>query len=176
MIKTYKAVGVVLRQINLGEADRLLTIFTQQQGKLRLMAKGVRRLTSRKRGHLEAFTLVSLSCVAAKNLDLITEAATINNFPVLRKNLNRVRIAYLFAELIDQLTAENQENSAVYHLLIRSLSQLNAAVAPQNLILNFEQKLLEILGFGLPQTISQEALEAHIYAITEKTLNAKKIK
>ena len=176
MIRTYKALGVVLRQINFGEADRLLTVFTKQYGKLRLMAKGVRKTTSRKRGHLEVFSHASLACVTGKNIDLITEAETINHYPFLGKNLNRVRIAYLFAELIDQLTAENQENQEVYYLLNEAFSQLNSLKAPQDLIINFEKKLLQSLGFGLPSTLTREALEDHINSITDKNINSNKLK
>lgn len=149
MIRTYKTLGVVLRQVNIGEADRILTVFTKDYGKLRLVAKGVRKLTSRKRGHLELFSQASLVCAKAKNLDLITEAEAINNFPRLRRNLNRVRIAYLFCELVNDLTGENQEHREVYELLRDALSQLNGVAAGSNLIVKFESRLLELLGFGL---------------------------
>ena len=176
MIRIYKTTGIVLNQVNFSEADRLLTIFTRDFGRLRLLAKAVRKLSSRKRGHLELFSLVKICCVKGKNLDLITEAETINNFSNLRRNLNRVRIAYLLCELINDLTAENQEHEDVYNLFLLYLIQLNSAVAPKNLIFNFEKSLLELLGFGLPVTLTQSALESHISSITEKPLNSKKIK
>lgn len=176
MIKTYKTVGIVLNQKNFSEADRLLTIFSLHQGKLKLLAKGVRKLSSRKRGHLELFSHAKIVCAKGKNLDLITEAETVNNFPNLRGNLNRVRIAYLLCELVNDLTAENQEHEDVYNLLWLYLIQLNSTVAPKNLILNFEKSLLELLGFGLPRILTQSSLEAHILSITEKPLNSKKIR
>lgn len=176
MIKTYKTVGIVLNQKNFFEADRLLTVFTKDSGRVRLLAKSVRKLNSRKRGHLELFSQVKIVCAKGKNLDLITEAETINNFPYLRQNLNRVRIAYLLCELVNDLTAENQEHEDVYNLLLFYLTQLNSTVAPKNLIFIFEKSLLEFLGFGLPRTLSQSSLEAHISSITEKPLNSKKIR
>lgn len=176
MIKIYKTVGIVLNQKNFSEADRLLTVFTKDFGRLRLLAKSVRKLTSRKRGHLELFSQIKIVCVKGKNLDLIIEAETINHFPLLRQNLNRVRIAYLFSELVNDLTAENQEHNDVYELILNNLFLLNSSTVPRNFILNFEKQLLQILGFGLPSTLTQSSLETHISSITEKPLNSKKIR
>lgn len=176
MTKAYKAVGLVLKQLNFGEADRLLTIFTREFGLIRLLAKGVRKTTSRKSGHLELFSHVKLACVKGKNLDLIIEADLLNNFFTLRQNLNRVRIAYLFSELVNELSAENQEHEDVYQLLVSTLTQLNSPAAPANLILNFEKSLLKILGFGLPEKQDQLSLETYISSITEKPIRSKKIR
>lgn len=180
MNRSYKTFGIVLKQKNFGEADRLLTLFTKHYGKISLLAKGVRKLTSRKRGHLELFSQAKIVCAKGKNLDLILEAETINNFSHLRQNLNRVRIAYLFCELVNELTAENQEHEDVYDLLLSYFTQLDSTNASKDLIFNFEKSLLEILGFGLPAGASAKAgcqvLEAYISSLTEKPLNSKKIK
>lgn len=176
MIRSYKVQGIVLKRLNFSEADRLITIYTKHHGKLSLLAKGVRKPTSRKKGHLELFTLAKLQVAKTKSIDLITEADTIDNFSSLRKNLNRVRIAYLLSELIDKLTAEGQDQEEVFDLLKQNFETLNSKIAPKNFILNFETHLLQLLGFGLPTTISRKSLESHIYTITEKPLNSKKIK
>ena len=173
---SYKAEAIVLKRTNLGEADRLVTVFSKHSGKLVLLAKGIRRLTSRKKGHLELFNRVKLQVANGKNLDIVTEAETINNFSNLRRNLNRVRIAYLLLELVDKLTAENQEHREVYALLCENLSQLNGNSASNNLIADFETQLLTWLGFGLPNHHDRASLEAHILTIIEKPLNSKKLK
>jgi len=173
--RTFRTSAIILKRSNLNEADRLITVFSQNQGKLKLIAKGIRKLTSRKKGHLELFTLSKLLIAKTKTLDIVTEAQTIKGFPELRKNLNRVRIAYLLAELVDKLTPENQDHPEIYHLLIENFSKLNSNKAPKNLILDFEINLLKILGFGLPKTITRQSLESHIAGIIEKPLNSKKI-
>jgi len=175
MIRSYKTFGIVLNQRNYSEADRLLTIFTKTYGRLSLLAKSVRKPSSRKRGHLELFSLVKIMVIKTKGLDLISEAEAVNNFSHLRQNLNRIRIAYLFCELVNQLTAENQENESVYDLLLNSLIQLNSPVASRDLIISFEKKLLELLGFGLPTKLDRTSLENYISGITEKPLHSKKI-
>jgi DNA repair protein RecO (recombination protein O) len=176
MLRSYKLEAIVVKRKNLGEADRLVTVFSREQGKRSLLAKGIRRLTSRKKGHLELFNQVSLQIAKGRNLDLITEAAAINHFSRLRQNLNRVRIAYLLLELVDKLTAENQEHEAVYDLLGETLGQLDGDAASNNLIVDFEIRLLTLLGFGLPPRLDRASLENHILAITEKPLNSKNLK
>lgn len=176
MTRSYKTEAIVLKRINFGEADRLVTVFSKLNGKQKLVAKGIRKITSRKKGHLELFTQVQLQVAKGKNLDLITEAATINSFPKLRHNLNRVRIAYLLAELVDQLTAENQEQIGVYQLLVSAFSSLNSASASKDFIVNFEKELLTQLGFGLPARHDRVSLESHIFNIIERPLHSKKIK
>jgi len=174
--RTYRTEGIIIKRTNFGEADRLLTVFTKHKGKLKLIAKGVRRLNSRKKGHLELFSQTRLFMAKGKNLDIITEAETINNFPSLRKNLTQVQTAYLFCELIDQLTAENQAHPKVYQLLTNSLTHLNRQPTSINhLIIFFEKNLLQLLGFGLPKTISRQTLEIHIISITEKPLKSLKL-
>ncbi|MEA3354871.1 MAG: DNA repair protein RecO, partial [Patescibacteria group bacterium] len=138
MIRSYKLQTIVLKRINFSEADRLITVFSKNNGKVVLIAKGVRKLTSRKKGHLELFTHVKFQVAKTKGLGIITEAETINNFPNLRKNLNRVRIAYLLAELIDRMTAEWQEQEEVFDLLLKSFHTLNSKTATKDFILNFE--------------------------------------
>lgn len=165
----------MLKRVNWGEADRLVTVFSRKGGKLRLLAKGIRRLSSRKKGHLELFNQLKLQVAVGKNLDLVTEAETINNFPQLRRNLNRVRIAYLLLELVDKLTAENQEHEEVYTLLTDTLSQLDSDTASKNLIVEFEIKILQLLGFGLPARSDRASLETHILEIIETPLNSNNI-
>ncbi|MBU1085072.1 MAG: DNA repair protein RecO [Candidatus Beckwithbacteria bacterium] len=177
MNRSYKLEAIILKRINFSEADRLVTVLSKTRGKVVLVAKGVRKLTSRKKGHLELFTHAKLQVVKTKGLGIITEAETINNFPNLRKNLNRVRIAYLLAELIDKMTAEGQEQQEVFELLFDSLATLNSKSATKNFILNFEKQLLEFLGFGLPNPpITQQRLETHIFTIIDHPLNSKKIR
>ena len=77
MIRSYKATAIILKRTNFSEADRLITIFTKKHGKLTLIAKGIRKLTSRKKGHLELFTLAQLQIAKTKSIDIITEAATV---------------------------------------------------------------------------------------------------
>src|SRR6476469_7490501 len=88
--RVYRAEAVVLRTRRLGDADRILTLFTPNLGKIDAVAKGVRKQTSRKAGHLEPRTLTSLLLAHGRSLDLVTDTQTIDSFLPLREDLERL--------------------------------------------------------------------------------------
>lgn len=176
MNRTFKTEGIVLRRRNFGEADKLLTIFTKHYGKITLVAKGVRRTTSRKAGSLEPFTQVNLLVAKGKSLDIITETETIDSFSYWRKNLTKVAVAFYFCELVDKLTAEGQENMAVYKLLTEFLGKIDKTDL-KFLVRDFEEKFLRELGFGVPKLLENQSgsLRGYIESISERKINSPKI-
>lgn len=176
MDRTCKTEGIILKRINYGEADRILTIYTKHYGKIRALAKGVRRITSRKGGNVELFNQAVLFFNKGKNLDLLTEAQVINSFKSWRRDLKKVAVAYYFCELVDKLTPEEQPNQAVFQLLSRYLSKIGTASLPE-LTRSFEKALLKELGFGVPEELrkSPGSLKSYIESIIEKKLNSQEI-
>lgn len=178
MERTYKTQAIILTRKNFGEADRILTIFTKHYGKLRVRAPGVRRIISRKAPHLELFNLAGLFLVQGKNLDIVTEAETIDNFPRIRKDLKKVSVAYLFCELIDGLCPEKQENREVFSLLIAALKELEVGhddnIYYQSEI--FANKLLQISGY-LPKDriLKGDELENFMENILEREIKSKSL-
>ncbi|MBU3957142.1 DNA repair protein RecO, partial [Patescibacteria group bacterium] len=171
MDRTYKTEGIILKRINYGEADRILTIYTKHYGKIRALAKGVRRITSRRGGNVELFNQAVLFLNKGKNLDLLTEAQVVNSFKSWRRDLKKVTVAYYFCELVDKLTPEEQPNQAVFQLLSRYLGKIGTAILPE-LTRSFEEALLRELGFGVPEELrrSSNSLRDYIESITEKKL------
>ncbi|PIV01270.1 DNA repair protein RecO [Candidatus Shapirobacteria bacterium CG03_land_8_20_14_0_80_39_12] len=145
----YKSEGVVLKRSNFGEADRLVTIFTKHYGKLTFVAKGVRRVTSKKGGSLEIFNMISFLAAKGRGMDILTEAETIETFSGWRKNLEKVAAAYEICEILDKLTAEASEQKEVYEFLVSSLKKINET--EENLLSaqidSFGGNLLKLLGF-----------------------------
>lgn len=176
MKRTFKTEGIVIKRANYGEADRILTFYTKHYGKLRAMAKGVRRLTSRKGGNVELFNDVIIFLVKGKNLDIVTEVQVIDVFKTWRKNLIKVGVAYYFCELVDKLTPEEQPNQQVFRLLKDALGQISKREL-RHLVLGFERELLDELGFGVPQELreAKESLKPYIESITEKEINTPRI-
>jgi len=175
-MRSYKTEGIVLKRINYGEADCILTIYTKHYGKIRAIAKGVRKLTSRKAGSLELFNNVVLFLVKGKNLDIITEAQVVNLFRYWRKDLLRVGVAYYFCELTDKLTPDEQPNQEIFNLLKDYLSKLSRS-SLSDLIKSFEKDILIDLGFGIPKEWENEkgSLKPYIESITEKKINSSEI-
>lgn len=140
--------GVVLRRRDYSEADRVLTVFTPNLGKQELIAKGIRKTTSRKAGHLELFTHVSMLVAQARTWDIITEAATIESFRHLRHDLNGISRASYVAELIDVFGEASDDSAHLWDLLLLALRELDAGEADADLLVRwFELHLLSLAGF-----------------------------
>jgi DNA repair protein RecO (recombination protein O) len=145
--RIYRTEAIVLSRMEFGEADRILTIFTPRHGKLRIIAKGVRRPTSRLGPHLEYFTHSHLMMAKGRDLDLVTGAETIDPFLPIRSNLEALGHASHMAELLNRLTEERQENIRAFDLLVRSLRLLAEGVDPFAVTRHYEMALLGIVGF-----------------------------
>ena len=107
--------------MDLGEADRIVTLFSRDEGKMRAVAKGVRRTTSRSAGHLEPFTLSDVLLAVGRELDVISQADTLDAFRGIREDLVLTTHAYYLAELVDLLTEDRTENRAVFDVLVEGL-------------------------------------------------------
>ena len=145
-MRGFKTEGIILKRKNFGEADRILTVFTLSRGKISVVAKGVRRVTSRRSGNVELLNRVSMFLYQAKGLPILTEAESLDTYPKIKMDLRLSTYAYHIIELIDKLTAENQENRSLYTELIEVLRRLEKNPR-QILIRSFEAKILSNLGF-----------------------------
>ena len=145
--RSYHTQAIVLSHIEYGEADRILKLFTLEKGKISAIAKGVRKIRSRKAGHLEPFTHANLFLAIGRNLDIITQAETINPFLGLRENLERVAFASYVMELLDRFTYEEGQNIGIFRLLANTLSRLETQKNIETVVHYFELRLLDLLGF-----------------------------
>lgn len=141
-----KVEGIILKRKDLGEADRILTVLTYQKGKISVLAKGVRKITSRRAGNVELLNRSILYLHQAKSFLILTEAQTIDTYPKLKDDLTLSTYAFHIIELVDKLTAENQENRILYEHLVNVLQRLSRNPR-QILVRAFEAKILSNLGF-----------------------------
>jgi len=146
--RSFRVEAIVLRHGDWGEADRLLTLYTREQGKVRAIAKGARKLTSRKAGHLEPFTYVKLQLAKGRDLLIITQADTVDAYIPLHEDLILTSHASYVLELMDRFTYEDEtENSSIFRLLAETLSRLASRADPWLALRYFEMRLLDYLGF-----------------------------
>jgi DNA repair protein RecO (recombination protein O) len=142
----YRDEGVVLRAIKLGEADRIVTIFTQGNGKVRAVAKGVRKTTSKFGARLEPTSRVAVQCYKGRELDIVTQAETVDAYRALREDYALLTRAIPLLEAVDQVAQEREPNYALYRMLTGALHTLvetrNPLVTPA-----FFWKLLSLEGF-----------------------------
>ena len=145
--RTYTTTGVVLRQYPLGEADRIIVILTPDHGKVRAVAKGVRRPKGKLRGHLDLTNVVDFSASYGRSLDIITEAMILDDHPATRTDLARLSQAMYVCELSDLFTEERAPSRRLYDLVTTTLNALDADANLWLLIRWFEQRLLDVTGF-----------------------------
>jgi DNA repair protein RecO (recombination protein O) len=145
--RSFRVEAVVLQHRDWGEADRLLWLFTREMGKVRAVAKGVRKLRSRKAGHLEPFTRVSLLLAQGRDMPIITQAETADAYSTLREDLLLVGYASYVIELLDRLTYEEGENRALYRLLVDTLKRLSEGEEASLVVRFYEVRLQDLLGF-----------------------------
>src|SRR3712207_7295528 len=112
--RIYTTEAIVLRARRMGEADSVLTLLTADRGKLDAVARGVRKLTSRKAGHLEPLTHSALLLAHGADLDIITQAQAVHTFLPLREDLHRTGAGLYVAELVDRFTVERQESYPLF--------------------------------------------------------------
>lgn len=138
--------GIVIRRSNFGEADRILTVLTPFRGKMKIVAKGVRRITSRRAGNVELLNNVKLHIFVGIGMPLLTEAESLNTYPKIKSDLILCSYGSYIAELVERLIVENQPAPEVYKLVVDILNLLESN--PRQIFIRaFEVKLLNYLGF-----------------------------
>ena len=145
--RTFRTEAVVLRRRDFGEADRLLTLFTRDQGKISAIAKGARKPQSRKTGHVELFMRSRFLLGKGRDLDIVTQAEMITPYTPLREDLVRATYASYFVELLDRFTVEDDPHPPIYDLLVNALGWLTTT---DDLLLTaryYELRLLALAGF-----------------------------
>lgn len=146
--RLYRDEGVVLRTYKLGEADRIVVLATREHGKVRAVAKGVRKTKSKFGSRLEPLSHVALQLYEGRNLDVITQVEGIDAFRAIRDDLDRYGAAMTVLEVVDQLAMEGEADAHRFRMLVGVLRTLaendNPLVVPA-----FELKVLAHEGLGL---------------------------
>lgn len=174
----YETHAIVLKRRNVAETDRMLTIFSKEYGRMRVYARGVRRVHSRRSAYLEVFSHTLFILHRGKTWDSVSEAAPKHAFSALRQSLSLVSHAYYLCELVDALLPERQEHRDVYTLLLGALTALNDIKGndPVEVSEQFALELLRILGYlARDRTIPSGQIEPYIERIIEKRLRAPRI-
>ncbi len=156
--RTYQTKAIIIKKIKLGEADRILTLYTPHLGKIRGVAKGVRRPRSKLAGHLELLTHSQVSLARGRNLDTIIGSQTIDSFLPLKSELQLTSYALYATELVDQFTADHIENYPLFQVLLETMHNLCQAGDKELVLRHFELHLLNEVGYR-PQL--QQCVSCH---------------
>ena len=145
--RLYKTEAIVLKQTPIGEADRILTLYTPDMGKLRAVARGARRPKSKLGGHVEVLSHLRLSLAQGRSLDVVTQADTIHSFRRIREDLGTLSQALYLVDLVGNFTPEESSNHPLYQLLLNALGWLEESNQHGLLLRYFEMRLLHHTGY-----------------------------
>ncbi len=160
MSRTFRDRGIILQKYELGEADALMAVFLQDGGLTRMVAKGVRKLSSRKRGHVELFNSVDVLVAKGRTLDTLVEATALDTFESWRGNLTDVSLAYYVADITLLLLPEEEPQAMVFDQLIQLLAWLGRARHCEALVRWYEVQLLHHLGYWAPNQLASQSRNA----------------
>jgi DNA repair protein RecO (recombination protein O) len=166
---SFSVEAVVLTRRDMGEADRLLTIFSRTMGKQRVLAKGVRRPTSRMGAHIEPGRIAHLFLVERRSLPLVTQASTLELFLSPDADLREFQDLFQLLQIVERLTEDGQRDSRLYDLLVHALRRVRRAHEPQAVVHAFALQSLRLLGYQieLEDCLSCEkpvaATDPHVY-------------
>jgi len=176
-MRTYTVQGIILKRKNVGEADRLLTVFTREQGKMQIKAKGVRRIASKRASYIEPLNIASLTLYKGTGMPILTEATSLESFPLVKNDLQKIGIGYHICELIDGLCPENQESNEVFSLIEKIFKQLSIEQEIGVLVHAFEVELLSLLGYWSAGAHDLTGAKASFFieSILERKLKSRQI-
>ncbi|MEK7592951.1 MAG: DNA repair protein RecO [Patescibacteria group bacterium] len=172
--RMYRAEGVIIHRRSYGEADRFLTIFTKHHGKIRVLAKGIRKITSKRAPHLDTLSIVSLVVYTGKSIDTVGECARLSKQFSFTSDLSKVSFSYYVCELVDALTALNIANENQYFMFLKTLQKIELARGRSELyqiVYEFALSLLISLGF-LPggSEVKSDGINQFIESVIERRL------
>lgn len=145
--RTYQTEAIIIKKTKLGEADRILTLYTPDLGKIQAVAKGIRRPRSKLAGHLELLTHSMVSFARGRNLDTIIGSQTIDSFLPLKSDLSLTACALYITEVVNQFTPEHVEDRFLFRLLLDALHQLYQTPNRELLLRHFEIHFLGQVGY-----------------------------
>jgi DNA repair protein RecO (recombination protein O) len=145
--RSYQTEAIIIKKIKLGEADRILTLYTPDRGKIEAVAKGVRRPKSKMAGHLELLTYSQIRLAHGRNLDTIIGSQTNDAFMALKEDFWLTSLGLYAAELVNQFTVVHIANPPLFRLLLETLQHLSRAENTELVLRYFELHLLDLVGY-----------------------------
>ena len=146
--RSFRTAAIILRRFDLGEADRLLTLLTPRHGKIEVVAKGARKLTSTKTGHVELFTRADMLIHKGRDLGIVSQAEMVAPYLPLRDDLTLGAYAGYAAELADRFTNEGDDDTArMFTLLDETFNRLCNEGDPRLALRYYEIHILDLVGF-----------------------------
>lgn len=160
--------GFILKRTNFGDSDRYITLFTRDHGKIEVLARGVRKITSRRSSSVEPLNLIDFQAVKSHKNHVLTEVKLINSFENLKQDLKGIQKAFLMCEMVERLMPAGVAHNEVFDLMTRACCVL---LEDKKNMAYFQAKLLSLLGFWDGKTAFRN--ELHVQNVMEETIERK---
>lgn len=145
---TYNDYGIILNSLDYGEADKILNIYTKENGLVKAICKGAKKINSKFRGKVDKLSCAFFQFAKGKNLDIVNDCSQVNAFSSLRSDLLKLTYGILFLEIINGFAHEQDtESSFIYELLYQGLNHLQTVSDPSLFSINFIMENLTIHGY-----------------------------
>ncbi len=171
---SYISEAIVLGRRNFGEADRILSLYTKNFGRISIIAKGARRPKSRKRGHIEVFSYLKFQAAVGHGMGIMTEAEIIDDFKEIRTSLKKISLAYYIAEVVGKITHEDESNIILFDLILDVFKKLKNKKRLKELRFDFVSKLLVLMGY-FPEGEVVDHLDEKLEEVIEKKIYSQRV-
>lgn len=164
----------VIKRTNFSDSDKYITLFTRNHGKQEVVAKGVRKITSKKAPHLELLNEIKFHAVKTRKNFIVTDTEVVNTFSEVKDNHIQIGLVFLVCELIDKLCPVDQRHEDIYQLIQSTMKGLSENKNSKH-ITDFEIRILTLLGFwdNKKKVNSVQELEHYIETITERKIKSR---
>jgi DNA repair protein RecO (recombination protein O) len=159
---SYKTRAISLKTAPFAEADKLVTLFTREHGKIKAIAKGARRVPSRLGGRVETFTYSDCFIAKGRSLDIISQCQVIETFQQVREGPETLPAGFYMLKLVDAGTSEGQHYPELFDLLLNYLLRLKKGESPRRLAKGFEKEFVILEGIYREGIDPQYSLSDHI--------------
>lgn len=172
-MRTFATEGIVLKRSNAGEADRIVTLFTRDYGKIACVAKGVRKTTSSKRSALEPGMYSKIFCAEGHGLPILTQAQIIEDFPESRKSLHTTRSLSQVLEIFDTVMVEEETQDGVFDVAVEILRTLNNSESShRGEIIEMLKDIMGTLGFQDIDDTKFESVSEYVEFLSERKMHS----
>jgi DNA repair protein RecO (recombination protein O) len=158
----YKAKAISLKNAPFAEADKLVTLFSREHGKIKVIAKGARRVPSRLGGRIETFSYTDCFIAKGRSLDILSQCEVLETFQSLRDDPAALRVGLYLLKLIDAGTVEGQPNPELFDLLLKGLTALKVKKDPQRIKARFEKAFMQREGIYREGVDPRYQLSEHV--------------
>jgi len=173
-VNRYSSAAIILRKRDYSEADKIIVAFSRKQGKVSFIAKGIKKINSKKRGSIETGNIVLISATRSEGLGILTEAKLLRSFHKVRTSLNKISLLHYFCEVVDKLTQPEEPDPALFNLLAKYIGMLEETSKLKRLREHFILNTLTLLGFW-PKGKKMIDPDAALEEVLERRINSARV-